>query len=150
AEALDEGGRANVELAGMHRACDDQLCTFRRVDSRAQRTAIERVEAAASPAPAEQREGAHDEQQALRPGDTKGGRPEQAGDDERDGTVHPHRIGGRETETDRSREQLRGAADGDELAHGATRSRSVSSRAGPMPEIASSSSTDPNAPCFWR
>ena len=34
--------------------------------------------------------------------------------------------------------------------HGATRSRSWSRRAGPMPEIASSSSTEPNAPCLSR
>ena len=134
----------------MDGASYDQLCTLRRVDPRAQRTAVERVETAAAPAPAEQREGARDEQQPLRPGDTKGGQPDQTGENERDGTVHPHRVRGSETQTDRSREQLRGPADGDELAHGATRSRSVSSRAGPMPEIASSSSTDPNAPCFWR
>ena len=92
AEALDDGRRANVELAGMHRARDDQLCTLRRVDSRAQRTAIERVETVATPAPAEQREGACDEQQPLRPGDAKSGRPDQSGEDERDGTVHPHRV----------------------------------------------------------
>ena len=39
AEALDDGWRPNVELAGMHRARDDQPCTLRCVDSRAQRTA---------------------------------------------------------------------------------------------------------------
>ena len=34
--------------------------------------------------------------------------------------------------------------------HGATRSRSCSSREGPMPGTASSSSTEANAPCFMR
>jgi hypothetical protein len=67
AEPLDDGRRTNLVLTGMHRARDDQLYTSCGVDSRAQRAVIERVETAASPAPAEQRECACDEQQPLRP-----------------------------------------------------------------------------------
>ena len=47
-------------------------------------------------------------------------------------------------------EAVREAADEAVGVHGATRSRSWSSLAGPIPGIASSSSTDENAPCFAR
>ena len=50
---------------------------------------------------------------------------------------------------ERSREQVRAAARG-RANHGATSSVSCSSRAGPIPGIASSSRTELNAPCFSR
>src|SRR5262249_26035629 len=58
-------------------------------------------------------------------------------------------VGSREADTRSDDEERRPAGD-DEVAHGGTRSRNCSMRAGPMPGIASRSSTDVNGPWVWR
>ncbi len=59
------------------------------------------------------------------------------------------RVGEREPTDERACEQVR-TPQQEHARHGATSSESCSSRAGPMPGIASSSRTEVNAPCFSR
>src|SRR5262249_10873843 len=107
--------------------------------------AVEVVEARASPAPADEghdNRHAHDRAHDSRGDD--GRRDGRAG--EADDRAEPGEIGRGKAEAGARGEAVARV----EASHGATRSRRVSIRAGPIPGTASSSSTEVNAPCFVR
>ena len=67
---------------------------------------------------------------------------------ERDAFAVANEVGAREPEAEAEREQMRPGAE--QPSQGAATSFSCSIRAGPMPGMASSSSSELNAPCSWR
>ncbi len=113
-------------------------------DLRKQGAAIESVEPGASPPPARQGEDARDCPDRL---------PRAPGKDDRRSTSERHErrqsdeVRERESQTERGKQGVRRRTERSRN-QGATRSLSWSSRAGPIPGTASSSSTDVNAPCF--
>src|SRR5262249_52051429 len=112
-------------------------------DERAQRAAVERVETGASPPPAECR-GEHRDsgEPALRAREGECGDEPERGENGQ--TAHPLEIRRSEPEAERGDADVRRS---DTIGHGTTRPRRFSIRAGPMPGIASSSSTEVNGPC---
>src|SRR5581483_11248063 len=132
AEAADAPARALVVAAAANRRGDDHDGAARPADLGAERAAVERVEAGAPPPPPD--------------GGEAGG-----GEDE------PHGRGGARGRAGRERKPEAeagrgegGRRDGPAEAHGTTSPRRFSIRAGPIPGIASSSSTERKGPCAWR
>src|SRR2546425_4801437 len=149
AEAKHEPGRPHVEPPDPRRPGDHEPGSGSRVETARERAPVERVEPCAPPAPA----GDEDHH-------AEGGEPRRLVDEQRDEQERgAEQLGNRrrdangvctgQAEAESGREKLRrtGARG---PGQGATRSRSCSIRAGPMPGTASSSSTDPKAPCFRR
>src|SRR5882724_1666030 len=125
---------------------DDDECSLGAPNFGAQGAVIETLEPCASPPPAR-----HDEQAGDRPDGTPGARGEA---DRRRASKRNERreadeIRERDPEAERGEQRVRRRAERGR-DHGATRSLSWSSRAGPIPGTASSPSTEVNAPCFWR
>ena len=127
------------------RSYDDERC-LGATDLGKQGAAIKSVEPSASPPPARQDQDAPDCPDRL---------PRARGKGDRRSTTERHDRGQsdevreRESQTERGKQGVRRGTERSRN-HGATRSLSWSSRAGPIPGTASSSSTDLNAPCFWR
>ena len=118
-----------------------------RVDSREQHAPVERIEAGAPPPPAREEQACGQERRPNRllgsgRGDEEQGRPDGRAEERETG-----HVGARHSQAERRDEDVRRVSG---AAHGTTRSRSWSSRLGPIPGTASSSSTELNAPCFVR
>src|SRR6266536_3900237 len=111
-----------------------------------QRAAIDAVEPSAAPPPAGQRQNACDRSdcppRARGEADRHHGR-------ERNERRQANEIREPDSHAEGSEQRMRRRTEG-RRNHGATRSLSWSSRAGPIPGTASSASTDVKAPCFWR
>jgi hypothetical protein len=137
---------AELEAAAAWRSRGNEQAAFGRVDMREEDAAIQRVEASASPPPAEQKKASDEKRrpECL----VRGGR----GEDERDADGRAEQrdasdVRARKSHAERRDEEVRRVSpDG----HGTTRSRSWSRRLGPIPGTASSSSTELKAPCFAR
>ena len=117
----------------------------RAADLRPQWAAIKCVEPHTSPPPPDQRE------QRRRTGEARRGWEQQRARD----TAKEHGRGrAAKAQRQRRRETERGSRHqdvcGQHSAHGTTSPRRSAMRDGPMPEIASSSSTERNEPCCWR
>ena len=145
-EAPDANGHLQVEAASSRRRGHDDPRPLGPADLGTQGAVVEPVEAGASPPPAGQR------QQA---GDRADGPPRACAEHDRQGGGE----GDERRQADQIRERDPEAERGEQRVwrrtergwiHGATRSLSWSSRAGPIPGTASSSSTDVKVPCFWR
>ena len=115
-----------------------------------QDAAIERVEPRAPPPPPGERQG-DDEQPQPRPRLRHKTERRNCEDSEpnNEDARSANRSREREPADQRSREHVRPPTH-EQARHGATSSVSCSSRAGPIPGIASSSRTELNAPCFSR
>ena len=122
---------------------ESRLCA---ADLGTQGAAIETLEPGASPPPACQCKQTRD-----RPNSTPGARskPDCCGTDERSERGQADEIRERDPKAHGRQQRVRWGTDWSR-DHGATRSFSWSSLAGPIPGTASSSSTDVNAPCCWR
>ena len=138
--ANDEPRRTLVEVAATRIARHDDPRARSRPGLRCKRAAVERVEAHASPPPANERQRERNEETALE-GNGRGSA-------EQHRRPRPSRIRACETQTQRTDERVRRVAA--EERHGATSPLSCSRRAGPMPGTASSSSTDEKPPCCCR
>ncbi len=138
----------DLETAGSRRSRDGDEGARCLSDVRSELAAVENVEPGASPPGTAHQQG---KRHGNGPGTGEAERRDGRDTYEHKGfpRVHTHDVGKREPEAQRRCQQLR-KPPGDQLVHGATTSRSCSSRAGPMPGIASSASTDPNAPCSVR
>ena len=140
---------ADLEAAPRCRAGDRYARPLGGVDVRRQRTAVERVERVepeAAPPPA----GAGREQRD--PGEARPGRADPEGSHDAERNEEQKRMQARqvrrsEADAERRRTEMRR---GEPHGHGTTRPRRFSIRAGPIPGIASSSSTDLNGPCACR
>ena len=118
-----------------------------RPDPREKDALVESVEPRAAPPPPGEQEGDGDHQKTHA---RTGGRGSERQDDssardQQRGLAHAVRRG--QPEAKATGEQVSSRAKKD---HGAATSRSCSIRAGPIPGIASSSSSEVNAPFFWR
>ena len=146
AEAPHEARRADVEAAGPRRRRDDDGRSTGAAHFGAERAAVERVEAHAPPPPA----GAGREERnpdEARAGRSDAERSHDAEGDEEQKRMHAREVRRSEAEAERRRTEMRR---GEPHGHGTTRPRRFSIRAGPIPGIASSSSTDLNGPCACR
>ena len=146
AEPPDAHGHLQVEPSPTRRRRHDNECCLGASNLREQGTVIETVEADTPPTPARQRQQAGD-----RPDGPPGARGQADRDCacERDEHRQADYVRQRDPETERGEQRVRRRAKWSR-DHGATRSLSWSSRAGPIPGTASSSSTEVNAPCFCR
>src|SRR6266513_2884598 len=146
AEPPDAHRHLQVESSPPRCRRDDDECSLGAPNFGAQGAVIETLEPCASPPPAR-----HDAQAGDRPDGTPGARGEA---DRRRASKRNERreadeIRERDPEAERGEQRVRRRAERGR-DHGATRSLSWSSRAGPIPGTASSPSTEVNAPCFWR
>ena len=137
----DRRRNAKGEAATPRRPGHDHARATRLADVPRQCAAVEDVEASTAPP-----EPQHEQDGCGRPGPRR--------DDDRrcDGEGHgdhsdPHAVGRREPKAEGAAADLWCAT---APSHSATRLRRSASRAGPMPDTASSSSTEPNPPCCWR
>ena len=146
AEPSDAHRHLQVEPTPTRRCRHDNECCLGASDLQAQGTVIETVEADTPPTPARQRQQAGD-----RPDGPPGARGQADRDCacERDEHRQADEIRQRDPEAERGEQRVRRREEWSR-DHGATRSLSWSSRAGPIPGTASSSSTEVNAPCFCR
>ena len=145
AEASDLGRHPQLEPGMTGRPGDRQHASLRGVDVSEQHAAIERIQSGAAPPPTEQRERSEQDQEARFRRERQD--RERCESDEREHGRAANQVRAAEAEAERRRVHVRRAA---QNAHGTTRSRSCSSRFGPIPGTASSSSTDWKAPCFCR
>ena len=136
---------ADVEATAARRRRHDDADTFGGPDARRERTAVQRLEPGPTPPPADEQKSEHNAPQA--PLAECGRDKRRCGKHEQQRTA-AHRVRERKTHADSEGDRVRGTVC--ECGHGATSSFSCSSRAGPIPGTASSSSTDPNAPCCCR
>ena len=149
-EPRDAGREAKLEAPSSGRPGDGDEARLRPPDAVREDAPVE-VGGPAAPPPDSCEDGGCDDEElrAFALDEGRAGR----GEGRRDGESRP-----RAAHDQRGCEAERrggGNALGDERrprrdAQGATRSRSWSRRAGPIPGTASSSSTELNAPCFWR
>src|SRR5215218_6867500 len=145
AEAPNENRDAQPVAARACRSGDFEPGTLRCPDGSDEDAAVELRQAHAAPPPAGARERGHEERHSLRRRNDYGqpGHAERARrEPER---RQPRRVRRCQPEAQRRDERMWSAH-----RHGATTSRSWSRRFGPMPGIASSSSTLPNAPWCCR
>ncbi len=113
-----------------------------------ERATVEGIEPRAAPHQPGERKRGRQHGEAVLAGGARDGH-EQPGRDRPRHDRDARQVRAGQPGAERREEHVRPGAGGNR-AHGATRSRSVSSRAGPMPGIASRSSTDVKAPFFWR
>ena len=163
-EAPDSALDADVVAVRSGRGRHDHDRPSSAVDLRAERAAVERVEAFARPPPAERGE---QHARARQPGGRRLAGDDGARGDDRAGEAERMDAGDvrrsqAETECGRERVGRRARPDRDAArrrgrswcahvhAHGTTCARRFSMRVGPMPEIASSWSTEVNGPCSRR
>jgi hypothetical protein len=149
AEPLHRPEGAQVERAPAGRARDDDDRAAGAPVLGGEQAAVEGVEPGASEPEAGEREGRRRQGQT---GTGRGGDRGRRQRDRRDG--HEDRRGpeherGCEARAERGGEDVMWIA-GERGRHGTARSRRASTRFGPIPGTASSSSTDRNAPCFSR
>ena len=146
-EATDAALDADVVAPARRRRRDDHDGAAGTIDLRAERTAVERVETLARPPPAEgdeQHRGTDEPRRRRARGHDGEPRDGRAREPER---VDPRDVGRGQAEAERAGERVGWGARPD---HGTTWPRRLSIRVGPMPEIASSWSTDVNGPCSVR
>ena len=142
------GWNANREWRLSRGAGHDDGGGGRAPDLRREHGAVERVQPGTSPPPAGENERERTGRQAHLRGQDGGCGD---GDDEReDDHRRPHGIGERNADAAREDEERRPTALDHTRDHGETRSRSCSTRAGPIPGIASRSSTERKPPCAAR
>src|SRR5205085_2024899 len=154
-EAGDAGRHPKLEPSSPRRPRHGDEAPLGPPDSRREDAAVERLEADASPPCAGDDDRRSDKrggtlrrnercdcEEGREPRKARPGRP----DEERGGEADRRGRG------DALRRKPRGrrARHDSHAPHGATKSRSSSRRAGPIPGTASSSSTELKAPCFWR
>ena len=150
AEARDAGREAKLEPASAWRAGHGHQARLCPADSSREHASVEDGEPYASPPRAGEDGRAGDEEAGTvgpDEGGAGGGEPCSARDSRPGGAEDERRY---ETEDDGRGDTLRDDRRRRGDGHGATRSRSSSRRAGPIPGTASSSSTEVKAPCFWR
>ena len=149
AEPRQLRGHAQVEAARPRRPGDDEARRRALPGQRREHARVERVQAQASPPPAREQER---ERQQGDPGPRVGHercRERRADGEERDRERrHPRRVRQRQPGAGRAREHV--GIDEQHPSHGTTSPRSCSTRAGPIPGIASRSSTERRAPWAVR
>jgi hypothetical protein len=149
-EAQDPRSDAHLVLRAACRAGHDDQCVAPSAHLTQENAAIERVEPRAPPPPPDEREGRREHDDSGRWAGNHGTRRDQGnaeGDD--DHARAANGVGERQAADERPSKQVRPPVQKC-ARHGATSSVSCSSRAGPIPGIASSSRTELNAPCFSR
>ena len=148
-ECRDDRRRAHVVLSAARRPGDGHVHAGGRLEVRRQGTAIERIETCTPPPPADKRERDGQQADTALPARDSRSAAEQRHQSDRERGLDTRDIRRREPKTERAGKELRPVHE-QPLPQGATRPRRSSSRAGPIPEIASSSSTEPKAPCCCR
>ena len=148
-ELCEDRRCAHVVLSTARGPGDGHAHATSGLETRRQRAAIESIETRTAPPPARKRE--RNRQQTEPASSTRGGpsAAEQRGHDQSKRGLCAHHVRGCEPQAERAGKQPRHLTE-DQVGHGATNPRSCSSRAGPIPAIASSSSTEPKAPCCCR
>src|SRR5581483_8405725 len=148
AEAADAPARALVVAAAANRRGDDHDGAARPADLGAERAAVERVEAGAPPPPPDGGEAGGGEDEPHGRGGARGRAGRERKPEAEAGRADPPEVGRGKPGAERRGEEVR--RDGPAEAHGTTSPRRFSIRAGPIPGIASSSSTERKGPCAWR
>ena len=149
AEAPHLGRNAEREAGPARRPSGYEHGALGRVHSRKEDTSIQCVEAGASPPPAGERAASEEKrgsQRLVRCGrrEHDESHPDGCAEQRESGHVGAHQSDAERDDENMRRRRMRRAR------HGTTRSRSWSSRLGPMPDTASSSSIELKAPCFAR
>src|SRR5262249_43613515 len=150
AEAHDAPRNANLETSAARRAGNDDPGAGGSTELGGEWTPGGGGEPGAPPPPARETERNGDEGRSLDGVGTRCGG--EACDDRnygKAGTGHPSDVCGRDSGAERTQQNV-GKRGREPPGQGTTSSRSWSSRAGPMPGMASSSSTDRKAPCCER
>ena len=145
-EAEDQSGRTKVEASTSRLCSDDHVDAFSSANPRAERTAIENIEPYAAPAPTGDSEGQEDQQASFHL--HRGGAGQRRNREQHQYDRGTEEIRQREPDAKRRAACMCGAIA--QQRHGATSPFNWSSRAGPIPGTASSSSMDANAPCCCR
>src|SRR5262249_31334449 len=142
AEAHEAPRNSNLETSAARWAGNDDPGAGGSTELGGEWTPVDSVEPGAPPPPARETERNGDQARSLNRGRTRRGG--EAGDDREDGkarTGHPSDVCGRDPGAERTQQEV-GKRGRESPGQGTTSSRSWSSRAGPMPGIASSSSTE--------
>jgi hypothetical protein len=145
AEAHDDDRHAHVVAAMSRGRSHLEPCPLRCTDLRRQHAPVQGSEPDTAPPPARQRERDGEGDDPPLAGDEGRGRDERDGAERERRRSQPGGVRRCNADAERTRERVRRPH-----RHGATRSRSSARRFGPIPGIASSSSTLENAPCSVR
>src|SRR5439155_6605710 len=148
-EPQDQPGLTHVESAAPGGARGDDGRSARGADARRECAAVDRIEAGTSPPPADERNRDCEENDPAYSSEHNGNGSEPCRKHQGKARLEPNGRRCCKAEAKRPGEELWQPPD-HERVHGATRPWSCASRAGPMPGIASSSSTEPKAPCCSR